>query len=338
MLVDILSRYQEEIGNTDSQTLEQLEALRSGKACVVTGQQVGFMGGPLYTIAKALSCVHLAREKGLVPIFWAATEDHDVEEVAWTYLLSEGGDLRRYGVALPQGKFVEDIPFTPEHLAEIERFGEAVGIDFRPVVEGSTRYAEAMIRVLVDLFRGTGLLFVEPRLLRPLATEFFARELSDAVRFRAILQGSEGPLVFREGETNLFYKNGKGDRIRVMEGESGFDVLSTGVAARPVLQCSVIPTAIYVAGPNELAYWKQLPAYFAAHGVPYPEVVQRASLTLIPDEMHDWLARGNLTPKQQHILNNLLHPRNRPQERVLNFFYFRMPINEIVTFWDSPQL
>lgn len=329
MLVDILSRYQTEIGNDDAEALKQLEALRSGKQCVVTGQQVGFMGGPLYTIAKALSCVHLAHEKGLVPIFWAATEDHDVEEVAWTYLLSEGGDLRRYGVALPQGKFVEDIPFTAEHMAEIERFGEAVGIDFSAVVAGSTRYAEAMIRVLVDLFQGTGLLFVEPRLLRPLAGDFFARELSDAARFRSILQGSEGPLVFKEGETNLFYKNERGDRIRVMEGESGFDVLSTGVAARPVLQCSVIPTAIYVAGPNELAYWKQLPAYFAAHGVPYPEVVRRASLTLVPEQMRGWLVRGNLTPRQQHTIDNLLHPRNRPQERILNYFYFHIPLDEI---------
>src|SRR6202795_2484547 len=67
-------------------TLENIERLRSGACAVVTGQQVGLFGGPVFSIYKALSAVKLAEaarklEIDCVPIFWLATEDHDFEEV-----------------------------------------------------------------------------------------------------------------------------------------------------------------------------------------------------------------------------------------------------------------
>ena len=67
-------------------TLENIERFRSGACAVVTGQQVGLFGGPVSSIYKALSAVKLAEEArklgiDCVPIFWLATEDHDLEEV-----------------------------------------------------------------------------------------------------------------------------------------------------------------------------------------------------------------------------------------------------------------
>lgn len=59
---------------------------------VVTGQQVGLFGGPLYTLTKALAATLWARrieeETGTpaVAVFWMATEDHDYAEVAKAYL------------------------------------------------------------------------------------------------------------------------------------------------------------------------------------------------------------------------------------------------------------
>src|SRR3954468_8393488 len=69
-----------------SKTLENIARLRSGACAVVTGQQVGLFGGPLFSILKAITAINLAAEaqrKGVdaVPIFWLATEDHDFAEV-----------------------------------------------------------------------------------------------------------------------------------------------------------------------------------------------------------------------------------------------------------------
>ncbi|MDX1502068.1 MAG: bacillithiol biosynthesis cysteine-adding enzyme BshC [Thermoanaerobaculia bacterium] len=54
---------------------------------VVTGQQPGLLGGPLYTLSKAVAAELWAqrrREQGrrAVSVFWVATEDHDFLEVA----------------------------------------------------------------------------------------------------------------------------------------------------------------------------------------------------------------------------------------------------------------
>ena len=70
------------------ETLANIDLLRSADCiAVVSGQQAGLFGGPLYTIYKALSAIKLAEclsQRGIkaAPVFWIATEDHDFEEVA----------------------------------------------------------------------------------------------------------------------------------------------------------------------------------------------------------------------------------------------------------------
>jgi bacillithiol biosynthesis cysteine-adding enzyme BshC len=71
---------------TSEKTVENIARLRAGASAVVTGQQVGLFGGPLFSIFKALSAVKLADHAtrfgiDCVPVFWLATEDHDLAEV-----------------------------------------------------------------------------------------------------------------------------------------------------------------------------------------------------------------------------------------------------------------
>ncbi|HEV2423191.1 MAG TPA: bacillithiol biosynthesis cysteine-adding enzyme BshC [Terriglobia bacterium] len=93
-VLPILAR-QNEFYGAGAETLRNLRLLgESGTVAVVTGQQVGLFSGPAFTLYKALSAVKLSerlRDQGLaaVPIFWLATEDHDLEEVASTAVLDD---------------------------------------------------------------------------------------------------------------------------------------------------------------------------------------------------------------------------------------------------------
>jgi bacillithiol biosynthesis cysteine-adding enzyme BshC len=72
-------------------TRRNLDRLENGAVAVVSGQQVGLFGGPAYAFYKAFSAIRIAEElteTGVpaVPVFWMATEDHDLDEVrhvAW---------------------------------------------------------------------------------------------------------------------------------------------------------------------------------------------------------------------------------------------------------------
>src|SRR5580658_7392567 len=99
---EILER-QNRAWGASPKTLANIERLRQGALTAVTGQQVSLFGGPLFSIFKALTAVKLAEQAtatGLdcVPIFWLATEDHDLAEVNRVTLASENGLPERFTV------------------------------------------------------------------------------------------------------------------------------------------------------------------------------------------------------------------------------------------------
>ena len=68
--------------------IRNIKRLKNEQAlAVVTGQQLGVYGGPLYTVLKTISTIHIAQklekkfDRPVVPIFWLADEDHDYDEV-----------------------------------------------------------------------------------------------------------------------------------------------------------------------------------------------------------------------------------------------------------------
>lgn len=72
---------------------------------IVTGQQAGLFGGPLYTLLKTVTAIQLARrverEHGVpaVPVFWVDAEDHDWEEVRACSVLD--GEMHHVRITLP---------------------------------------------------------------------------------------------------------------------------------------------------------------------------------------------------------------------------------------------
>ena len=66
---------------------------RPDTVAIVTGQQAGAFGGPLYSLLKAVTALQLAKrvreEHGtpVVTVFWVDAEDHDWEEVRTAHVL-----------------------------------------------------------------------------------------------------------------------------------------------------------------------------------------------------------------------------------------------------------
>lgn len=132
---------------------------------VVTGQQPGLLGGPLYTLSKAVAAALWAErleEAGTpaVALFWVATEDHDFREVSRAVFLAPGGP-RAFTLGedpeplLPVGmrSLGEEVASVLSDLREAmpgERFAEWVetlGRWYRP----EARFGEAFCRLLAHL-------------------------------------------------------------------------------------------------------------------------------------------------------------------------------------------
>jgi len=117
-----------------SKTLANLERLRQGAAAVVTGQQVGLFGGPMFAIYKALTAVKLAEQATAagvdsVPIFWLATYDHDLAEVNHVSLPGPEGALQPLSTTshgLP-GAPVSTVHFGDEILPLLEQASSLLG-------------------------------------------------------------------------------------------------------------------------------------------------------------------------------------------------------------------
>jgi bacillithiol biosynthesis cysteine-adding enzyme BshC len=83
----ILSTFNEQFG-IDEAAIHNIERLKNDESLViVTGQQLGVYGGPLYTVLKTISTIHIAQnlekkfDRPVIPVFWLADEDHDYDEV-----------------------------------------------------------------------------------------------------------------------------------------------------------------------------------------------------------------------------------------------------------------
>lgn len=171
-----------------------------GTVVVITGQQAGLFGGPLYVLLKALTTIRLAaqvaQEHGVavVPVFWIDGEDHDWDEVNGCTVLDADLQPRTVKVASPEGagsRPVAHLTLTAavdEALSAIEQalpptdFTAEVMRQLREAYCGGRGVADAFGRLLEQVLGRHGLVVYDssdPH-AKPLVADLFAREIANS--------------------------------------------------------------------------------------------------------------------------------------------------------------
>ena len=151
-----------------AQTLESIERFRRGAVACISGQQVGVLGGPLYSVLKAVSALQMAEEltaqgTEAIPLFWLATEDHDLAEIAGV-TLPNGCELEKLtateqtGSAAPVGR----VPLETRIAEVVERAAKLLGPGWvsealRESYRAGESYGSAFARLFTRLLAGSGL-------------------------------------------------------------------------------------------------------------------------------------------------------------------------------------
>jgi bacillithiol biosynthesis cysteine-adding enzyme BshC len=171
--VSAILQHQNAGWDASSQTLKNIDRLRNGAAAVVTGQQVGLFGGPMFAIYKALTAVKLAEEAtaagvDAVPIFWLATYDHDLAEVNQVSIPGPDGVPHTLSTSSRSvaGAPVSDVRLGEEILPVVE---EAVALlgdsEVSQMLRESYRPGEslgtAFARFYARLFRAWGVILLD---------------------------------------------------------------------------------------------------------------------------------------------------------------------------------
>jgi bacillithiol synthase len=170
---EILKR-QNRAWGASAKTLANIERFKHGALAAVTGQQVGLFGGPLFSIFKALTAVKLAEQAtasgvDCVPVFWLATEDHDLAEVNHVALLSEHGLPERLVV---ESQGIADAPvgtvrFGPEIEPVVERAAALLGDSevatwLRQAYRPGESLGSAFALLFARLFADFGVILLDP--------------------------------------------------------------------------------------------------------------------------------------------------------------------------------
>lgn len=91
--------------NPSQITQENIKKLSDKKTlAIVTGQQLGILGGPLYTFYKIITAIKLSQflserynDYNFVPVFWLEADDHDFNEVRNVKVIDQSNDLQTIG-------------------------------------------------------------------------------------------------------------------------------------------------------------------------------------------------------------------------------------------------
>lgn len=301
----------------ENKVLLNLEKLKEVSTfTVTTGHQLSLFTGPLFFIYKILHAIRLSEELNdfysdfhFVPVYWMASEDHDLEEIRSVELFGKtlSWETDQKG---PVGRMkldgFDDLKkefsgfFSGEQLEEIE--------DLMRNYEGSN-LAEATFQLVHRLFGQYGLIILNadnfqlkesfiPVMHNEVETEFSHKAVS---KTNNQLEREGLKIQVHAREINLFFMKDQ-LRERILNIDEGYfiegvgkltkeellqkintnpDHFSPNVVLRPLYQEWILPNLCYIGGVGEIAYWLQLKGVFEGANVPYPLLSVRNSLLWI---------------------------------------------------------
>jgi len=317
-------RQQNQLLGSGSATIANLERLEKGAVAVVSGQQVGLFGGPSYAVYKSIAAVRIARElteQGIdaVPVFWMATEDHDLDEVRHVSFFHDGKLLNfELPPGIGNGAPVGRIPLGEEIAALQSAAAKVLGGTENAITELLTEcyraeetYGSAFGKLFARLLGDSGLILLDPLDLRlhRIAERLLANaiEQRDSIeqqlldRDKAIENAGYPPQVkVTSRSTALFHISRDGRQPITSTSwkfESGsrtwsqaelLDAIhkepenfSPNALLRPVMQDFLLPTVAYIGGPSEISYFAQSEVLYRNLLGRMPVMLPRAGFTLV---------------------------------------------------------
>lgn len=314
----------------------QLKRLaRPNSLTVTTGHQLNLFTGPLFFWYKIIEVICLTEQLNkedkthdYIPVFWMASEDHDIEEINHFFL---GEQKLRWDspTSGPVGRMstqkLKDVYDHLDHVWSDNTTAKELLDLFETAYLSKNNLAQAT-RVLVDrLFGHHGLLIVDgddpmlkvqfiPHIKKELTKQLTYKNVTNADKQLSTAIPNYKPQVTARA-INLFYMQ---DDIRTRIVKNGSDYatvdnafswteaqllkeveqqpnrFSPNALMRPLYQETVLPNVAYVGGGGELAYWVQLKSSFDAYDVPFPLLQLRKSLIILSEKQVNKCAKLSL--------------------------------------------
>ena len=357
-VVEVLREQNQRLG-ADGATTRNLDRLAAGAVAIVTGQQVGLFTGPSYSIYKALATIRIASqmtERGTdaVPVFWLATEDHDLAEVNHCFWLARNGLARLENAAggtssrsVGEVRLDDGIRATVRRATQLldgpsaDEIGRTLEESYRP----EETFGSAFGRLMARLFAGQGIILLDPldARLHRLAAPIYRRALEENADLTRELMarskkldraGYHAQVKVTERSTLLFL-NVDGQRSPIRQRAEGFvagrkefsaaalldaiertpEAFSANVLLRPVVQDTLLPTAAYVGGPAEIAYFAQAEVLYRRLLGRMPAVLPRPGFTLVEPYVARLLKKYGLEVRD--VLRGRQHLRARMEREFL---------------------
>ena len=190
---------------------------------VVTGQQAGAFGGPLFTLLKAVTAIQLARKTSrdhgvpCVALFWVDSEDHDWDEVRSCTVLDP--QFHPQTITLPPPEGAGELPVASlrlghridQALAELEaafaqtEFTAPLMGQLHGAYQPGAGMADAFAKLLESVLGSQGLIVFDSAdpAAKPLVREVFRRELQEPGRTAALATAAGNALQARGHEPQV---------------------------------------------------------------------------------------------------------------------------------------